>query len=284
MYRRLALSLCLLATACSTGSDPTDAGVSPLTLNVDITDSPFHDGDVEAAIVWVDGISAHTQAEAESGYVEIYEGRPMKVELTALRNGITRRVASQKMPPGEYSQMRLHVDRAVLRMKDGTVYRTQDGTLQMTSQDSSGFKVFLDPPLVLEEATPTVRVLLDFDLVRTFRAVGPKEDPNKFHFHPTIRAVTSTATGVIRGLVFIAYIDGKPKRAPDIMVHVLPPDEEDLDQSIASTLTEVDGSMAVLGLDEGTYDIVAVSGDVQVRVEDVAVVEGETSLVDMTLP
>jgi len=282
MYRRLALSLCLLATACSTGSDPADGNVA--TLAIDITDSPFHDGDVEAAIIWVDGIRAHTQAGAESGYIDIYKGRPMRIELTALRNGITRRVASSKMPPGEYSQMRLHVDRAVLRMKDGTVYRTQDGSLQMTSQDSSGFKVFLDPPLVLEEATPTVRLLLDFDLVRSFRAVGPPDDPNKFHFHPTIRAATSEAQGVIRGVVLIAYVGGKPAPAPDIVVAVLPPGEDDLDQSIATTLTDADGSMAVLGLEEGTYDVVAVSGDVQVRVEEVSVLNGETSLVDMTLP
>ena len=283
MHHRLALVLCVLATACSGGGDSTEDLGLP-TLHIDVTDSPFHDGKVEAAILHVDRITMHVQADATSGFIEVYQGAPIEIDLIELRNGITRRMTSRRLPPGTYRQLRLHVSHALLRLENGVEYSTEEGGLQMTSQDTSGFKVFLDPPIELVEGLSDDRVLLDFDLVRTFKAVGKPDDPLKFHLHPGIRAATSTMTAEIHGVVSVVDLSGSLLPAPDAVIYLLPPGERDLDQSITTTLSEVDGSMALIGLPGGTYDLVAVLGDEQVRVNGVPVVADEIAVVDLTIP
>jgi hypothetical protein len=64
-------------------------------------------------------------------------------------------------------------------------------------------------------------------------------------------------------------------------VYVLPPGEVDVDQAFASTATETDGSYALIGLPEGTYDVQAVLGTMQAEMPSVQVTRGAISTVDL---
>jgi len=279
------VALTLLAGSCgSGGGSPLGESTEPAgRVEFLITDAPFNQSLVQSALVEISDIQMHVDADAESGFVDAHDGPPMIFDLMRLRNGLTRRVESGSLPAGDYRQVRLVITAASLTLDDGREFSTLDGTLDMPSSASSGLKFFLDPPASLEEGG-LGRILLDFDLNKSFKPL-PANDPAKakrFQFSPTVRAVTSPMNS-LQGVVIAMNDQGFIEPVELAVVYLMPTDETDLDKSIASTATEADGSMAILGIPEGTYDLIVVTGDTQTTVEDVFVAAAGPTEIDIVL-
>lgn len=288
MRCRTPLLLCAaLAAACSGSSGSSSgpsAGQSKGTLIVEVTDAPIPHSLVEEARITVDRVSLHEESDAESGFITIFEGRPLEFDLLDLRNGAAQGLAQAVVPAGTYGQIRIRLSDAYLRLVNGNEYSVSAGTLQLTSQATSGFKVKVEPPIEVVSGIST-SLLLDFDLSKTFKPV-PGNDPltaTRYHLHPVIRAANRSFAGDIRGR--IGTLDGQGNLVPVEMasVLVLPPGVSDPDQSLASTATEADGSYAILALPEGVYDVRASFDLLQAVRTDVPVSAGSVTQVDLLL-
>ncbi len=288
MEHRLRLLACILLLPCllhcsggSSGGGNSGVG----TLRVEATDAILDHSIVEEARVDVSTIRVHSSSSANSGFRTIYDGAPIEIDLLDLRNGITTLLVEAKLPAGRYRQVRLVLSGGYLELTNGAVYTTDDGSLEWTSQSTSGLKVFIDPEVVVRDGVSST-LLLDINLTKTFKAV-PASDPlnaTKYHLSPVVRAVNLSDTGEIRGLV--TRDDGLGTLLPvdGATVYILPPGELDLSNSIASTVTMSDGTYAFIGLPEGAYDVVAEEGGDQARVNGPVVSVGSFTVVDLTLP
>jgi hypothetical protein len=272
--------------ACSNGGSGGGGGSGgPATLTLRATDTPFLHDLVQEATISVDRITIFHAADSEADPLVLYEGAPIEMVLTDLRDGVSQSLGEHTMPSGTYRQIRLRVAHATLTLVNGNFYTTDDDTIQLTSTGTSGFKVMLDPPLVLEEGT-TAGLMLDFDLTKTFHPI-PSNDPltaDRFNLQPVIHAADVSLTGGIEGTVTQDDGAGGFVPAADATVFVLPPGVTNPDESISSSPTGPDGHYTILGLEEGTYDVLAMKGGVEASVTGVSVVPGPPTVVDIVLP
>jgi hypothetical protein len=275
----------LVLCSCSDGDGGSGApGAGNGSLTLQVTDAPFvHDIVTEARIA-ISEVRIHRNAEEDSGFLTLYDGAPIEFDLLDLQNGVTRELLRIDLPAGEYRQLRLVLSDASLTLVNGNVYSTDDGTLRFTSQATSGFKVFIDPPI--EVVTNVARtLLLDFDLTKTFHPI-PANDPlnaTRYQLHPVIRVANLTETGVIRGLVTADDGTGQPVGVDGATVYVLAPGEQDPANSIATTGTRASGFYAVIGLAPGVYDVLAIEGERTGRVDGQQVFVGNATVVDVAI-
>lgn len=286
LLRRAALptlALVLALTSCSdsdgSSGSPNPAVPSPLTLEV--TDAPFAHGIVESAELWVDLITIR----GAGGTQTLHSGSTIHFDLALLRNGLTQQLTTNIIQPGEYDQLRLRVVDASLRLIDGDEFSTAAGNLQLTSTNTSGLKLDVDPPLQIGDGVART-LLLDFDLVKSFKAV-PGNDPldaNSYQLLPVIKVSDLSQTGELHG--FVREDDGFGQLIPvsDVTVYVLPRGELQLRNALHSTATGDDGGYVVLGVDPLTYDLVADDNGLQTRSNSHRVTAGAVTTVDFVLP
>ena len=148
----------------------------------------------------------------------------------------------------------------------------------------SGLKVFIDPPVeVVGDLSTTL--LLDFDLSKTFHAVPASDPLNAFMFllKPVLHAVNKTETGEVRGLV--QTDDGTGVLVPVSMatVYLQPFGDPDPENSIAATASVEDGGYRLIGIPAGTWDVLAVDGDLQGTFSGVQVAVGNVSYADVVI-
>jgi hypothetical protein len=226
----------------------------------------------------------HHEHHGDGNTVVLYPGPGIVVSLLDLRDGISAEFADGEVPAGTYRLARLFIDDAKLTLTNGNVYSTADGNLDLTCANSSGLKIFFDPPLevVAGEVTP---ILLDFDLSKTFIPV-PCDDPlnaTKFLIKPGIRATTRTTTGDLNGMVTEDDGMGGQKGVDLATVYVLPPGETDLTKAVTSTASVATGAYAVLGLSPGTYDVLAVKDPKQKSVTGVQIEAAKITTLDLQI-
>lgn len=281
----LLLGPCLLIACSGGGSDaaPTgDAGEGFLTL--EITDKPLtHDLVVEAPLV-IDRIRIHGDEaadEGEGGWLEldVIDGG-ITLDLVELRDGLTRLlVDGLRLPAGAYGQMRLHVASGHLLLVNDDMFTTLDGSLQLTSQGTSGFKVKFDPPLLVRRDVEE-RYLLDVDLTKTYKPV-PGNDPlgaNKYHLHPVLRVINRTNTGDVLGKVVDEGVG-----VQNATIYLLEQGVVDLEQALASTGSGPDGRFALMGLLPGIYDLVATHAQLRGELDGVQVFANQPTTVEVEL-
>jgi hypothetical protein len=286
MLRSIALIIPLaLAAACGGGggsSSSSPAGTG--TLKVVVTDAPIDHAMVSDARIWVDKVTVHQEADADTGFLTLYDGAPVELDLLHLENGVVETLAQADVPAGNYRQLRLFVDHGSLTLVNGHVYTTVAGTLSMPSAAQSGFKVFVDPPLTVEDGVSET-LLLDFDLSKTFHPI-PASDPlaaTSYSLHPVIRAANLSTSGELRGVVRQGDGAGGLVPVADATVYAMPPGASDVENAIASTGTGPDGSYAILGLPPGTIDVLATKGLLDGRVEGEHVSAGSVTVVDVVI-
>jgi hypothetical protein len=192
--------------------------------------------------------------------------------LLELRNGLVEELLDIEIPQGEYDLIRLYVDQARLKIKDGGEF-----DVKVPSGQQTGIKVFISPGLVVGEGL-TSELILDFDLEKSFVMRGNLNSPagiNGFIFKPVIRAVNNSTAGRIAGLVtdkdkvIISEASIKVKQG---------------ETDVASAITDASGLYAVIGLPSGTYSVVASKENyITVTVDDVKVVAGNKTTVNFTL-
>lgn len=233
-----------------------------------------------------DGESAEDEGEEGSPFVVVFEAGeqgPREFNLVELRNGrVDTLFSAELLPAGRYTQVRVVVSAGHVVLTDGREF-----PLRVPSGDRSGIKLRTD--FEVGDGQETV-LLLDVDLSRAFKPIpgsGAKrpEDIREFKFAPSL-AMTVTevaASGSISGVVTDA--EGAP--AAGVPVSVFAAADEagaeggEAAEPVAQTVTEVDGTYALLGLSAGVYTLQF--GDETV-VENVEVAAGEDVVVNAALP
>jgi hypothetical protein len=195
----------------------------------------------------------------------------MTLNLMELRNGITENLPAIEIPQGNYDLIRLYVDEASLKIKDGDTYN-----VKVPSGKQTGIKIFISPALNVEGGL-TSELLLDFDLSRSFVMRGNLESPhgiNGFIFKPVIRAVNNTTAGRIAGMV----TDTSKVKLANAEVWVKQ------DTILAKAFTDTLGHYAFLGVPAGTYSLFATKQDYDtVSFTGVKVIEGNLTIKDFVL-
>jgi hypothetical protein len=278
-----AASLLLVGCTLSFGACGGGSSGGTGTLDLNVTDVPFEFDIIEAANISVDKITIYHDADGDSGPIVLYEGAPILLDLFNLHDGLSQDLDQSTLPVGLYRQLRLRVTHAELTLTNGNHYTTDDDTIQLTSQDTSGFKVFVDPPIHIQK-DQLRNVLLDFDLTHTFQPV-PSDDAlaaTFYHLHPVIHVLNLGTTGGIHGT--LTQDDGAGGLVPVELatIYVLPPGQTDISLAVATTGTGKNGTFTVLAIAPGPYDVLAVKGAQSALATGITVVSGEVAEVALT--
>lgn len=237
----LLLTLAFATLLAFTSCDSTSSNGGTGTMDVTMTDAPANYDSVHVTINEVrvrheddmnndsEGEEADSESE-ENGWVTISD-QQMRVNLLELTNGSQVSLGSQELAAGNYSQIRLVLG------DDNTV--TVDGetsNLQTPSAQQSGLKLNIDAEV--EEDT-RYSLLIDFDAARSIVQQGN----GNYLLKPVLRAVNLAETGAITGNV----------QPSDFNTNVLAVTDDD---TVTSTITADNGDFEIIGLTEGTYDVV----------------------------
>ena len=264
----LSLMLLMLLFACGDSTSNSETG----TISVNITDAPFPVDWLDSAIVYIDKIEIRQKNEADSGkpFIVLSEDT-YRVNLLELRNGEIENLLDFEIPVGSYDLVRLHVESALVKLKNGSEY-----DLKVPSGGQSGIKVFIAPDLRIEGGL-TSELLLDFDLGKSFVMKGNPRTPEEVtgvKFKPVIRVANESVSGRISGTVS----DTSGTVIPDAQVWLT------ADSLITTTFTDISGSYQIIGVNAGFYGISSSKlGYDTVNVENVEVVAGNMTNQDFIL-
>ena len=250
----------------------TDSGNGRLVVK--ITDAPFPIDFVESAVVTITKIEIRKSGDGISDgnpFVVIWEGS-QTFNLLELRNGVVEDLLNIDIPAGEYNLIRLYVDEASLKVRDGDNF-----SLKIPSGKQTGIKIFIRPGLVVEGGL-TSELLLDFDLSRSFLMKGNMDSPagiKGFTFKPVIRAVNNSTAGRLEGSV----TDTAKVKIKEALIWIKQ------DTIIASAIADTLGHYAIIGLPAGTYSVLAAKENYDtVKVDGVKIVEGNRTILNFILP
>ncbi len=265
-----AVALAVFFTSCDkSSSDKSGNG----NLVIKVTDAPFPIDMIESAMVTI------TKVEIRKAGDGISDGNPFIVlledtitfDLLDLRNGVTGELLEMEIPAGKYNLLRLYVEEASLKVKDGETYN-----VKVPSGQQTGIKIFVSPEFYVTGGL-TTELLLDFDLSRSFVVRGNLNSPqgiNGFIFKPVIRAVNNSTAGRLIGMV----ADTSKVKIKSAQVWVKQ------DTVVASTLTDTLGHYAIIGLPAGKYSVFATKENYDtVSYSDVNIAAGNFTIKDFML-
>lgn len=205
-------AVALTAAVLAGCSDEVTGGDGTGRLRINLTDAP---GDLDEAFVSFQRIVLirnDADSLSGSGRIEITPDVTSYIDLLELAGGDVMQLADTSgIPEGTYSQLRLVIDEAYVRLKDGRVFATagatlpagvtSSGTLKCPSCSQSGFKVkFSNGGLVINE---TSMVTIDFDAGQSFGHEAGKS--GQWIMRPVLRATsTNIDFGRITGNVALA--------------------------------------------------------------------------------
>ena len=271
MKRSLFLFTASMLLIIMAGCSKTNDGQGRLTIN--ITDGPFPLNSIESATVEINKVEIRKTGDGvsdERPFIVIWEGTKV-FNLLELRNGVVEKLADLEIPAGEYDLIRLYVEEAGLKVKDGDQF-----SVTVPSGKQTGIKIFIDPGLVVEGGL-SAELLLDFDLTGSFILQGNMHSPagiKGFHFKPVIRAVNNSTAGRIEGTV--KEKDAGPLK--DARVYL------DMEDDTLKAFTDENGRYAFIGIAPGLYPVSAVQTDYDsLVVEDVKVISGNRTIQNFEL-
>jgi len=265
----LAATLVLIFNGCNKTNDDGNGR-----LVVKVTDAPFPVNFIESATVTIIKVEIRKAGDGISDgnpFTVLWEGSET-FNLLELRNGVAEELLDLEIPAGEYNLIRLYVDEASLKVKDGDNF-----SLKVPSGHQTGIKIFIRPGLVVEGGL-TTELLLDFDLSGSFVMRGNIDSPagiKGFIFKPVIRAVNNSTAGRLEGKVTDKN-NAKIKAASIIVKQ---------DTVVASAIADTMGYYAIIGLPSGTYSVQAAKENFDtVKVDNVKIVGGNRTILDFILP
>ena len=261
---RIYFSLCLLFIIITLNScqdteeiEHVDSG----RILIRLTDAPFPHHLVAEVNVTVSKLQAlpidEEQLDILSSESWDLLSDPLTVNLLHLTNGITVTLANTDIPVGRYGGLRLVISKALIRLKDNTVF-----DLNLGGRNGGDYE--LDIPWNTEvQAGLTSDLLLDFDVSRSFMpryvtATNPRIAG--FIFSPVVKLSDAYHSGSITGIV-TSSLENKISRLEGAQITVI-----SADTVTTTTFTDYSGMYTVLGLDPGKYDLkVSINGfDAQV--------------------
>ncbi|WP_282165191.1 DUF4382 domain-containing protein [Cellulophaga baltica] len=271
------LSMIFLLFGCSDNNDTANGGTG--TLSIQLTDAPFLYDMVAEANVTIFKIDARykgaveTDSVSEDGnsFITLSE-EEVPINLLELTNGITENLVNLEVPAGTYDLVRVYVKGVNVILNDGTVY-----DLNVPSGEQTGIKVFIQPGLVVQGGLSS-DLLLDFDVSKSFVAKGGRNNLSGFNFKPVIKASNLATAGTLKGFVTTTE-DNISVGLEGAQVSVIVADTIN-----TTTFSDIDGSFVIMGLQEGSYDLlVALEGYTSERKEGIAIVASNNTTQDVVL-
>ncbi len=238
----LAIGLAVVAGACSESS-PTSAGGTTGQVSVLLTDSPI--ANVQSAEVWISKV--YLIAGDSTGGRFTIESTPDSFDLLSLQGGVTALLGTMTIPVGDYTQLRLVVDSAVLTLKAPLTFSDGSTTksLKVPSGMQTGIKAVFDTAVHI--APGQTILVVDFDVSRNFVFTGPPSAPNGAIFTPVLHATVQNTAASIAGTV-------SPASAKAKLYAILSPNDT-VTTALADTTT---GDYKLWFLPPGTYTVTAV--------------------------
>lgn len=273
----------LVFGSCSTKEDNMETG----RLIVQLTDAPFPHDLVAEANVTIYKIEARNKdgneeemdetatddemnasEEGNSPFVVLME-EEIDVNLLELTNGVTETLVDADVPVGSYDLLRIYVKGVNVVLENGTTF-----DLKVPSGAQTGIKVFIKPPLAVEGGL-TADLLLDFDVSRSFVQRG---NGLGFHFKPVIKASNMSTAGTISGMVTtVEETDAIGLEGALITLFAA-------DTLNTTTFTDASGMYSLMGVEGGTYDVMAeAEGYLSETAEGIVVAAANKTTVDFEL-
>lgn len=186
-----ALAVSVILASCSeeaTSGNQMNSGNSTIQFN--LTDAP---GAYDAVYIDIREVRVHVSDDGDttkqSGWITLTNVNPGIYNLLDFQNGTDTLLATDEVPSGKISQVRLILGPDNTVVKDGV-----SNSLKTPSAQQSGLKL-----LVNETLTPGVlySFTIDFDASRSIVETGN----GKFLLKPVIRVFTTATSGAIKGYV-----------------------------------------------------------------------------------
>jgi hypothetical protein len=195
-------------------------------LEVRLTDAP---GDYEAVHIDIQSVEVHVDDGTQNEGWTTLDTEAGVYDLLKLTNGQDTLLASEELPSGRVSQIRLILG-------DNNSVKVDGEELAMTtpSAQQSGLKLNVQADLT-EGIVYTI--LLDFDAARSVVKAGASK---KYLLKPVIRAVTEAQSGAIEGLV-------EPAESLPAVFAINGTD------TVATTYADAAGKFLLRGVPAGTY-------------------------------
>jgi len=222
LFFALAAGAVLSLTSCKKDGEGTAR------LQVRLTDAP---GDYQAVHVDIKGIEINS-GEGETGWVALQSVRPGAYDLLKLTGGLDTLLATEELPAGRISQIRL-----ILGENNTVKTGNQVYALKTPSAQQSGLKLKVNATLT-EGITYTI--LLDFDAARSVVSAG---NSGGFNLKPVIRSVAEAQSGAIKGSV-------SPALAAPAVFAIAGTD------TVSTAYADAAGSFLLRGVKPGTYKVV----------------------------
>ena len=191
----LAIGILAFSPGCS--DDDSNDGGGTGTLSVRLKDAPYPYSSMAAAEITIESVEVHIN----NGFETIaLDGAPVTINLLDLQNGVTELLVDHEVPSGNLDQIRLIISSARVTLSDARVFN-----LVVPSGESSGLKVFVNPPIAVIDNL-TTELLLDFDVSQSFEPVPASplqaSEISSFHFHPVLKVANVSEAGAVSGHVW----------------------------------------------------------------------------------
>jgi hypothetical protein len=221
------------------------------TLHVRLTDAP---ADFQEVNIDIQGIEVHGDlGEQTSGWKQLTVAHGV-YNLLALANGLDTLLASNDLPAGRVSQIRLILGSENTVKVDGVFF-----DLATPSGQQSGLKLNVNTQL---KAGIAYTILLDFDA-----ALSVVEHGNEtYSLKPVIRALSEATSGAISGTV-------TPVLSSPAVFVIAGSD------TLATAYTDDDGNFLLRGVPAGTYTVTfdPRAGYIPMQIESVNVTVGNVT-------
>lgn len=240
-----------------------------------VTDAPFTYAKVSSAKVIVKQIEVKSTSDVSTTLL----GKPIELDLAALKNGLVTAVVDLDLPPGQYKELMVISESGSIDLTSGNHYN-----LKIPSGDTSGIKVKIDPPINITTQAST-DILLDFDLARSFVPQGDSKNEESitgFHFKPVVRGANRTTAGTVAGVV--SSDNGTPSTADDAKIAGAVVSVMKNNTVISSAVTAADGKFKIIGLPQDSYSMeVSLEGYTKSSSVNFSITAGNVTTVDETL-
>tara|TARA_R110000868_G_scaffold3285_5_gene21482 strand:+ start:4030 stop:4902 length:873 start_codon:yes stop_codon:yes gene_type:complete len=266
-------------------SDSNDTGSGYGKLGIQLTDAPFPTDLVAEANVTIYKIEARytantveedetaSESEENSSFVVLME-EEVNVNLLELTNGITQQLVDIDVPAGYYDLIRVYVKgvNVVLNDEMATTY-----DLNVPSGEQTGIKIFIKPGLEVKSGL-SEDLLLDFDVSKSFVAIGGHNNLSGFNFKPVIKVSNLTTTGTLSGVVSTTEND-VVATIPGATITI-----SQVDEIITSSIADDNGMYTIMGLEAGNYTVtIEIDGYTTQVIENVEINVGNKTVLDFDM-
>lgn len=240
-----------------------------------VTDAPFTYAKVSSAKIIVKQIEVKSTTDTSTTLL----GKPIELDLVALKNGLVTAVVDLNLPPGQYKELMVISESGSIDLTSGNHYN-----LKIPSGDTSGIKVKIDPPINITTQASS-DIILDFDLARSFVPQGDSKNEESitgFHFKPVVRGANRTTAGTVTGAV--SSDNGTPATADDVKLEGAVVSVMKNNTVISSAVTGADGKFKIIGLPQDSYSMeISSEGFTKSSSVNFSITAGNVTTVDETL-